>query len=138
MLKIYCKNTGTSLEFQEGTTLAEMLPRFEFERPYDVLCAKVNNVTQGLKYRAFNNRDVEYLDYRSYAGRSAYCRSLCFASREEKKSSTFFPKSGRQRAAGLGPSIRSTRRYLIRKRPQAPSVMSRKYAASRGFRNSMT
>ncbi|MBP5522531.1 MAG: nucleoside kinase [Bacteroidales bacterium] len=78
MLKIYCKNTGTSLEFQEGTTLAEMLPRFEFERPYDILCAKVNNVTQGLKYRAFNNRDVEFLDYRSYAGRSAYCRSLCF------------------------------------------------------------
>ena len=78
MLKIYCKNTGTSLEFQEGTTLAEMLPRFDFERPYDVLCAKVNNVTQGLKYRAFNNRDVEFLDYRSYAGRSAYCRSLCF------------------------------------------------------------
>ncbi len=78
MLKIYCKNTGTSLEFQEGTTLAEILPRFDFERPYDVLCAKVNNVTQGLKYRAFNNRDVEFLDYRSYAGRSAYCRSLCF------------------------------------------------------------
>ena len=78
MLKIYCKNTGTSLEFQEGTTLAEMLPRFEFERPYDILCAKVNNVSQGLKYRAFNSRDVEFLDYRTYTGRSAYCRSLCF------------------------------------------------------------
>ena len=78
MLKIYCKNTGTSLEFQEGTTLAEMLPRFEFERPYDILCAKVNNVAQGLKYRAFNSRDVEFLDYRTYTGRSAYCRSLCF------------------------------------------------------------
>ena len=78
MLKIYCKNTGTSLEFQEGTTLAEMLPRFEFDRPYDILCAKVNNVSQGLKYRAFNSRDVEFLDYRTYTGRSAYCRSLCF------------------------------------------------------------
>ena len=78
MLKIYCKNTGTSKEFVEGTTLAEMLPQFDFERPYDILCAKVNNVTQGLKYRAFNSRDVEFLDYRSYAGRSAYCRSLCF------------------------------------------------------------
>ena len=78
MLKIYCKNTGTSREFQEGATLAEMLPHFQFDRPYDILCAKVNNVSQGLKYRAFNNRDVEFLDYRSYAGRSAYCRSLCF------------------------------------------------------------
>ncbi|MBR5042569.1 MAG: nucleoside kinase [Bacteroidales bacterium] len=78
MLKIYCKNTGTTLEFQEGATLAEMLPHFEFDRPYDILCAKVNNVSQGLKYRAFNNRDVEFLDYRTYMGRSAYCRSLCF------------------------------------------------------------
>ena len=78
MLKIYCKNTGTSKEFQEGVALSEVLPHFDFERPYDILCAKVNFVTQGLKYRAFNNRDVEFLDYRSYAGRSAYCRSLCF------------------------------------------------------------
>ena len=78
MLKIYCKNTGTSKEFQEGVSLAEVLPHFEFDRPYDILCAKVNYVTQGMKYRAFNNRDVEFLDYRSYAGRSAYCRSLCF------------------------------------------------------------
>ena len=78
MLKLYCKNTGTSLEFQEGVTLAEALPQFNFDHPYDILCAKVNNVAQGLKYRAFNCRDVEYLDYRSYAGRSAYCRSLCF------------------------------------------------------------
>ena len=78
MLKIYCKNTGTSKEFQEGTTLADMLPHFQFDAPYDILCAKVNNVSQGLKYRAFNNRDVEFLDYRTYTGRSAYCRSLCF------------------------------------------------------------
>ena len=78
MLRIHCKNTGTSLEFQEGVTLTEVLPRFDFPRPYDILCAKVNNVAQGLKYRAFNSREVEFLDYRSYTGRSAYCRSLCF------------------------------------------------------------
>ena len=33
MLKIFCKNTGTFQEFQEGTTLLEMLPAFDFERP---------------------------------------------------------------------------------------------------------
>ena len=64
--------------FQEGTTLLEMVDAFEFEKPYPVLSAKVNNVSQGLKYRAFNSRDVEFLDYRSYTGRSVYCRSLCF------------------------------------------------------------
>ena len=78
MLKIFCKNTGTFQEFQEGTTLLEMLPAFEFDRPYDILSAKVNNVSEGLKFRVFNNRDVEFLDYRSYAGRNIYCRSLSF------------------------------------------------------------
>ena len=78
MLKIFCKNTGTFQEFQEGTTLLEMLPAFDFERPYDILSAKVNNVAEGLKFRVFNNRDIEFLDYRSYSGRNVYCRSLAF------------------------------------------------------------
>ncbi len=78
MLKIFCKNTGTYGEFQEGTTLLEMIPSFGFERPYDILSAIVNNVTEGLRFRVFNNRDVEFLDYRTYNGRNAYCRSLCF------------------------------------------------------------
>ena len=78
MLRIYCKNTGTCKEFQEGTTLLEMVDEFEFEKPYDIISAKVNNVSEGLKFRVFNNRDVEFLDYRSYSGRNVYCRSLCF------------------------------------------------------------
>ncbi len=78
MLRIFCKNTGTFQEFQEGTTLLDMLPAFDFERPFDILSAKVNNVSEGLKFRVFNNRDVEFLDYRSYNGRSIYCRSLSF------------------------------------------------------------
>lgn len=78
MVKIYCTNTQSIKEFQEGKTLVEILSEFEFERPYPVLCAKVNNVCQGLKYRAFNSRQVEFLDYTSYEGRSVYCSSLCF------------------------------------------------------------
>lgn len=78
MVKIFCVNTQTSKTFQEGTTLLEMLPEFGFEKPYPILAALVNNVCQGLKYRAFNSRQVEFIDYRSYTGRSVYCRSLCF------------------------------------------------------------
>ena len=78
MLRIFCKNTGTYHDFQEGTTLLEMLPAFDFDKPYDILSARVNNVSEGLKFRVFNNRDVEFLDYRSYNGRNVYCRSLCF------------------------------------------------------------
>lgn len=58
--------------------LLEMIDKFEFERPYEIIAAKVNNVAQGLKFRVYNNRDVEFLDYRSYSGRNVYSRSLCF------------------------------------------------------------
>ena len=78
MVQIYCVNTGTAKEFPEGMTLQEMLPYFEFEQPYPILSAKVNNVSQGLKYRAYNSKRVEFLDYTSYGGRSVYCLSLCF------------------------------------------------------------
>ncbi|MBR5568854.1 MAG: nucleoside kinase [Bacteroidales bacterium] len=80
MVKIFCVNTQTSKTFTEGTTLMEMLPAFaeEFETPYPILAAKVNNVCQGLKYRAFNSRQVEFVDYTTYTGRSVYCSSLCF------------------------------------------------------------
>ena len=80
MVNIYCINTGEPKAFSEGTTLLEMLSSFASDLPlkYPVIAAKVNNVVQGLKYRAFNSRQVEFLDYTSYCGRSVYCSSLCF------------------------------------------------------------
>jgi uridine kinase len=78
MITIYCVNTGTRQKFPEGTTLQDMVEAFDFERPHPIIAAKVNNVSQGLRYRAFNNRNVEFLDYTSYTGRGVYRRSLCF------------------------------------------------------------
>lgn len=78
MVRIYCKNTGTYKEFLEGTPLLDIAPAFEFDKPYDILAAKVNNVAEGLRFRVFHNRDVEFLDYRTYIGRNFYSRSLCF------------------------------------------------------------
>lgn len=78
MIKVFCKNSGQTKEFVEGTYLLDIIGEFDFERPYPILAAKVNNVLEGLKFRVYNNRDVEFLDYRTYAGRNVYCRSLCF------------------------------------------------------------
>ena len=50
----------------------------EIQLPYPVVSAKVNNVSQGLKYRAFQNRDVEFLDAREGSGHRVYVRSLTF------------------------------------------------------------
>lgn len=78
MVRIFCKNSGESKEFMEGTYLQDILNEFNFEKPYPILAAKVNNIVEGLRFRVYNCRDVEFLDYRCYAGRSVYCRSLCF------------------------------------------------------------
>ena len=78
MVKIFCKNTGTYKEFQEGTMLLDMINEFDFEKSYEIIAARVNNVAQGLKFRAYHSRDIEFLDYRTYSGRNVYSRSLCF------------------------------------------------------------
>lgn len=91
MLQIYCKNTQTTKEFQEGTTLLEMLPEFQFDRPFPIVSAKVNNVSQGLKFRVYNSRDVEFLDVREHSAMLVYCRSLCFLL--YKASQDLFPAS---------------------------------------------
>ena len=78
MIQIYCQNTQTSLSFPEGTTLQEMLPSFEFPMPYTIVSAKVNNVSQGLKFRVYQNKEVQFLDVRDSSGMRVYTRSLFF------------------------------------------------------------
>ncbi|MBO4595607.1 MAG: nucleoside kinase [Bacteroidales bacterium] len=78
MIHVFCKNTGTSKSFREGTTLLDMLPEFSFERPYPIVSARVNNVSQGLKFRVYNSRDIEFLDCTSPSGMRVYIRSLSF------------------------------------------------------------
>ncbi len=46
--------------------------------PFPPVSAKVNNKTEGLHYRVYNNKDVEYLDLRSSSGLRAYTRTLFF------------------------------------------------------------
>ena len=46
--------------------------------PYQVVSAKVNNRSEGLNFRVYNNKDVEFLDVRDPSGMRTYVRSLCF------------------------------------------------------------
>lgn len=80
MLQIRCKNNMITKSFPEGSTLLEILKQYpELHFDYPVVSAKVNNVSQGLKFRVYQNRDVEFVDISEPAGRRAYLRSLCFA-----------------------------------------------------------
>ncbi len=78
MLQIYCKNRKKYLEFPIGSTLLEIYNGFGLDFPYQVVSARVNNVSEGLMFRVYNNKDVEFLDVRSSSGMRTYVRSLCF------------------------------------------------------------
>ncbi len=80
MLQIRCKNNNITKSFPEGTSLIDVYQEFadELQMPYPVVSAKVNNTSQGLKFRLYQNRDVEFLDARDGSGHRVYVRSLCF------------------------------------------------------------
>ena len=66
MLQIRCKNNNIAKSFPEGITLLEVLKEFpELQFKYPVVCARVNNTIQGLKFRLFQNRDIEFVDMTS-------------------------------------------------------------------------
>ncbi len=80
MLQIRCKNNNVTKSFPEGTSLLDVYQEFadEIKLPYPVVSAKVNNASQGLKFRLYQNRDVEFLDAREGSGHRVYVRSLSF------------------------------------------------------------
>ena len=80
MLQIRCKNNGVTKSFPEGCSLLDVYQEFadDIKLPYPVVSAKVNNASQGLKFRLYQNRDVEFLDAREGSGHRVYVRSLCF------------------------------------------------------------
>ena len=80
MLQIRCKNNNVTKSFPEGCSLMDVYQEFqnEIQLPYPVISAKVNNVSQGLKFRLYQNRDVEFLDARAGSGHRVYVRSLSF------------------------------------------------------------
>ena len=80
MLQIRCKNNNKTKSFAEGTSLLDVYHEFadDIKLPYPVVSAKVNNVSQGLKFRLYQNRDVEFIDASDGSGRRVYARSLCF------------------------------------------------------------
>ena len=80
MLQIRCKNNNVTKSFPEGTSLLDVYQEFadDIKLPYPVVSAKVNNASQGLKFRLYQNRDVEFLDAREGSGHRVYVRSLSF------------------------------------------------------------
>ncbi len=93
MLQIRCKNNNITKSFPEGTSLVDVYLAYadELNMKYPVVSAKVNNTSQGLKFRLYQNRDVEFIDACDGSGQRVYVRSLCFVL--YKAASDVFPGS---------------------------------------------
>ena len=76
LLHIRCKNNKKSLKVPMGSTLSDIFKEINLQMPYGPVSAKVNNKVEGLHYRVYHNKDVEYLDLHTQSGIRTYTRSL--------------------------------------------------------------
>ena len=76
LLHIRCKNNKKSLKVPMGSTLSDVFKEINLQMAYGPVSAKVNNKVEGLHYRLYHNKDVEYLDLHTQSGIRTYTRSL--------------------------------------------------------------
>ena len=77
-VKIRCKNNKKTLNVSIGTTLSEIFSMSGLEMKHGPISARVNNKVEGMHYRVYKQKDVEFLDITSPSGLRAYTRSLFF------------------------------------------------------------
>ncbi len=77
-VKIRCRNTGSVIEAEAGSTLEDIYKVSGVEMEFGPISAKVNNKVEGLHYRVYHNKDVEYLDLHTASGSRTYTRTLFF------------------------------------------------------------
>ena len=77
-VKILCRNNGKTVSVPIGATLEEAWRLTELQMEHGPVLAHVNNKVEGMHYRLYNPREVEFLDITSTSGLRAYTRSLFF------------------------------------------------------------
>lgn len=76
-ITIFCKNNSTYTEVPIGSSLLEIYQLVGAPLDYPPLNARVNNKTEGLTFRCWMPKDVEFIDYTHRSGLRTYVRSLC-------------------------------------------------------------
>ena len=78
VIQIRCKNNKKSQKVEIGSTLFDIFSAFDLKMTHGPVSARVNNKVEGMHYRVYNSRDVEFLDMTSSSGSRAYTRTLFF------------------------------------------------------------
>jgi len=76
VLHIRCKNNKKTQEVPIGSTLSDIYEEINLQMPYGPVSAKVNNKVEGLHYRVYHNKDIEFLNLLTPSGIRTYTRSL--------------------------------------------------------------
>ena len=77
-IEIRCKNNKKSQKVEIGSTLFDVFSSFDLKMTHGPVSARVNNKVEGMHYRVYNSKDVEFLDMNSASGSRAYTRTLFF------------------------------------------------------------
>lgn len=78
MIQIRCINNGETRQFSPGVNLQKVYDSFALNMPYGAVSARVNNKVEGLAFKVYNHKDVEFLDITSDSGMRTYVRTLFF------------------------------------------------------------
>ncbi len=78
VIQIRCKNNKKSQKVEIGSTLFDVFSAFDLKMTHGPVSARVNNKVEGMHYRVYNSKDVEFLDMTSSSGSRAYTRTLFF------------------------------------------------------------
>ncbi len=78
VIQIRCKNNKKSQNVAIGSTLSDIFNAFNLQMNYGPVSAKVNNKVEGMHYRVYHSKDVEFLDLHTSSGSRNYTRSLFF------------------------------------------------------------
>ena len=78
MIQIRCKNNKKTQKVEIGSTLFDVFSAFDLKMAHGPVSARVNNKVEGMHYRVYNSKDVEFLDMTSSSGSRAYTRTLFF------------------------------------------------------------
>ena len=77
-VKVTCLNNGQDYDIPMGSNLSEALQLMNLTMEHEPILAHVNNKVEGMHYRIYKPKRVEFLDITSASGQRAYTRTLFF------------------------------------------------------------
>ena len=78
VIQIRCKNNKKTYNVPIGSTLYDVFGEVNLQMEYGPISAKVNNKVEGMHYRLYHSKDIEFLDLHSPSALRTYTRSLFF------------------------------------------------------------